>query len=134
MSSSLSYNISEIALMMIHVRDQMKIFHWQTKNYAKHIASDTFVTNLTTNLDLFIETIQGKYGKRLSFKKNMKTIEFDNIDDKNIDKVLKNFAKWLSLKLPTLLDMKNYDNSELLNIRDEILSQTNQTLYLFSLE
>ena len=67
-------------------------------------------------------------------KKNMKIIEFDNVDDKNIDKVLKNLAKWLSFKLPTLLDMKNYDNSELLNIRDEILSQTNQTLYLFSLE
>jgi hypothetical protein len=129
-----SFDISEIALMMIHVRDQMKIFHWQTKNYAKHIASDAFVTNLTTNLDLFIETIQGKYGKRLSIKKTHKTIEFDNIDDKNIEKVLRNFAKWLSFKLPNLLDTKNFDNTELLNIRDEILTQTNQTLYLFSLQ
>ena len=43
---------------------------------------------------------------------------------------LKEFAKWLSIDLPKVLDQKH--DTDLLNIRDEILSDVNNTIYLFS--
>ena len=38
-------DIGEIALYFIYIRDQLKIYHWQTKNYARHVASDSFVSS-----------------------------------------------------------------------------------------
>ena len=40
-------DIGEIALYFIYIRDQLKIYHWQTKNYARHVASDSFVSSLS---------------------------------------------------------------------------------------
>jgi hypothetical protein len=42
---------------------------------------------------------------------------------------LSEFATWLENDLPQLLTRKSVD---LLNIRDEMLADTNQALYLFS--
>lgn len=122
-------NLGKIALVMMQIRDQLKIYHWQTTSYAQHIASDSLVNSLTTSMDKFMETIQGKYNKRLQIPAVL-NIEINN--GKNITDLLSMFCKWLENDLPMLLD-KSKNNTDLLNIRDEILGNVNQTLYLLSL-
>lgn len=124
-------NIGEIALYFIYIRDQMKVYHWQTNNYARHKASDTFVDNLSEKMDKFVEVMQGLEDKRLVIKKNNK-YNFENINDQNINKILKEFRDWLVGDLLNYLDKKK-SNADLITIRDEILSDVDQTLYLFTL-
>jgi hypothetical protein len=123
--------IGEIAMYFLYVRDQLKIYHWTTETYSRHIASDSFVDKLTNNMDKFMEIIQGSENKRMVLTKKTKEISFDNENDKSIIKVLNDFSDWLINKLPAYLPKKNTD---LINIRDDILGDVNNTLYLFTLK
>ena len=121
--------IGEIALHMIFVRDQLKIYHWQTKSYSRHIASDSLVDDISNKMDKFIEVIQGSRGKRLSLPNNKYFLK--NQTDSSIIKVLKDFKEWLILELPSFLKKTDTD---LINIRDDMLTDINKGLYLFSLQ
>lgn len=122
-------NIGNIALILIHVRDQLKFYHWSTKYIARHTASDTFVTSLSDKTDRLIEVIQGSEGKRIELP--IVNFEFKNESDDSIIRVLENFKRWLSYDFPNYLN-KNIPNTDILNIRDEILADVNNTLYLFT--
>ena len=122
-------NIGEIALYFTLVRDQIKFYHWSTKSYPRHVASDSFVNNLSSKMDKFIEVMQGSENKRLTLPKNTKAA-FKIESDSSITVFLNDFKSWLTNELPTYLNKKDTD---LLNIRDDILVDVNQTLYLFSL-
>ena len=124
-------NIGEIALQIIFIRDQLKFYHWAgTDLYSRHVASDSLVNSLTEKLDKFIETMQGNENKKLTFSK--KSIVFTVENDISIVKLLQNFKIWLSNTLPKYLNPKT-SNTDLLNIRDDILGEVNKTLYLFTL-
>ena len=124
-------NIGEIALQMIFIRDQLKFYHWGgTDLYSRHIASDGLVNSLTEKLDKFIETMQGSANQKLILPK--KSMVFTVETDNSIVKLLQNFKVWLSNTLPKLLN-PSVSNTDLLNIRDDILGEVNKTLYLFSL-
>ena len=120
-------NIGHIALELILARDQLKFYHWTTKVYARHSASDKFVSSLTDKIDRFIEVMQGIENKRIVIP-NTK-ITFENHTDTTIVKYLKTFREWLIHELPKHI---NESSTDLLNIRDEILADVNNTLYLFT--
>ena len=121
--------IGEIALNFLFIRDQLKIYHWTTESYARHKSSDSLVDSLTDKMDKFLETIQGIHSKRMIIPKNKK-ITFKNENDDSIINTLENFKDWLSFTLPKYTKK----NTDLLNIRDDILSDVNNTLYLFSFD
>ena len=124
-------NIGEVALYLMYIRDQMKIYHWQTSSYARHKASDTFVDNLSDKMDKFIEVMQGLENQRLDISKT-KQFQLKNKSDQNINEILKEFREWLVVDLLKYLN-KHKSNADLITIRDEILSDVDQTLYLFTL-
>ena len=68
--------------------------------------------------------------KRINFKQG-KTFSVHNISDKKIIQLLGNFRSFLINQLPKLIKKPSPD---LKNIRDEMLADTNQTIYLFSLK
>ena len=78
-------------------------------------------------MDKFIEVMQGIENTRLSIKHDNFPV-LHNQTDNSIVKNLNIFKEWLSKELP--LYIKN--NTDLLNIRDDILSDVNNTLYLFT--
>lgn len=127
----MSYTKNDIIPIFLKFLSQIKVYHWQTTNYARHIASDNLHTNLSLLIDSFIETYQGKnYRERLTLKDaNLKLL---NLNDEEMVDYLLEYKDFIMNSLPSLLpeDMKNPD---LINIRDEMLSLVNQTLYLFSL-
>ena len=125
-------NIGEIALHIICVRDQLKFYHWAgTNSYSRHVASDELVSSLTDKLDKFIETMQGSQNKKLVLTKKSVTFSVDT--DDSVVKLLESFKLWLSNSLPTYLSSAS-KNTDLLNIRDDILGDVNKTLYLFTLD
>ena len=117
---------SEIILRMLQVQNQVKIYHFQTGSYARHLASDRLFTSLVNNIDRFAEVLQRT--KRIKLKSGS-FLPLYNLNDKEMFDFLSDFAGWLESELPRVLNRKAV---ELLNIRDEILADVNQTLYLFS--
>lgn len=106
--------------------NQIKLYHWKTKLYSRHKATDKFLQLFNTKFDQLVETMMGNKDKRVcdSFD-----LGLENQDDKTIIDYIKSFRRFLQTDFNTLVDKKD---SELLNIRDEILADTNRMLYLFS--
>jgi len=116
----------EIVSVFFNIRDQVKLYHWQTKSFAEHKATDDLVATLDTNIDKFVETYMGRYGRPFV----RRTLPVKNLTVTGIKNFITRSTDWLSKKLPRMV--KNTD-SDLLNIRDEILADLNQVKYLFTL-
>ena len=56
-------DIEQYIIDLMQVQCQVKVFHWQTKIYAKHIALDRLFDSIIDNIDEFTETAMGKYGR-----------------------------------------------------------------------
>jgi len=120
---------SVIPYIFLTMREQVKIYHWQTLSYPRHIATNDLVAKLDTNIDQFVEVYISRYG-RPSFSGKTSTIKLNNYKDAEMTKFVKDAVSWLENDLP--LKLKKSD-TELLNIRDTIVADLNQTLYLFTL-
>jgi len=121
---------AEIVHLMMTLRDQVKLYHWQTINYPRHIATNDLVTKLDVNIDQFVEVYIGKYGRpKLSGKTS--SIYLRNHSDEEATKMIQEVIDWMTIDLTSKLKKTDTD---LLNIRDTIVADLNQTLYLFTLE
>ena len=120
---------AEVVNLMMTLRDQVKIYHWQTLSYPRHIATNDLLPKLDANIDQFVEVYIGKYG-RPKFTGRSSTIKLVNYNDKDAPKFIQDAINWLTYKLSK--HVKNTD-TDLLNIRDTILADLNQVSYLFTL-
>lgn len=112
---------------LISYQQQFRILHWQTKSYARHKAYGKFYNSFGDLIDEFIETHMGKYGRI----KTSGQIEMSNMSDIQI----KDYMEELEHFLISLTE--NYDqtrDSDLLNIRDEMLGEVNKLKYLLTLD
>jgi DNA-binding ferritin-like protein len=118
----------EIVNLMLTLRNQVKIYHWETMQYARHKATDDLIDKLDDAIDKFVEVYIGKYG-RPKLTPRTGTIRLRNFDDTQATTLLTEAISWMTDRLPALLSKNDTD---LLNIRDEIIADLNQTRYLFT--
>ena len=111
----------------------IKLYHWKTTSYAEHKATDELHEKLSENTDKFVEIMIGK----LPTSRDRVQYRGDSIpiyDFQSKQEFIKKLEHYISM----LQDFNNrFDSkidSDLLNIRDEMSGDINQTLYLFSLE
>jgi hypothetical protein len=119
---------ADIVHLMMTLRNQVKLYHWQTMAYPRHIATDELVTKLDANIDHFVEVYIGKYGRPKLSGKNS-SIRLRNHSDKEAVALLREAIAWLTTDLNKYLKKGDTD---LFNIRDTIVADLNQTLYLFT--
>ena len=112
------------------MRDQVKIYHWQTHLYARHKATDEVITALDGLIDLYVEVYMGKYG-RPTITRTTNTIQIKNMADKTAMKFIKDCLAYINGPLSRSLKATD---TELINIKDEMLAELNKLLYLFSLK
>lgn len=108
----------------------MKLYHWQTYMYPRHKATDDLIKGLDENIDMFVEIYMGKYG-RPNITRATNTVTIKNMSDKNAGKFIKECIAYL--QGPLTKSLKGTD-TDLANIRDEMLGNLNQLLYLFTLQ
>jgi hypothetical protein len=116
----------EIVKVLFNLREQIKLYHWQTMSFSEHKATDDLVKSLDTNIDKFVEVYMGRYGRPYVND----TLPVKNLTVTGIRGFINKSNGWLSEKLPQML--KKTD-SDLLNIRDEMLADINQVKYLLTL-
>ena len=120
----------EILHVLLILRNQVKLYHWQTMSFSRHKATDDLVTSLDTNIDKFTEAYMGRYGRPKMTAATGK-IQIYDTNDKRAPQLMKEAVQWLTKSLPKLLSK---DDTDLLNIRDEILGDIQQARYLFTLD
>lgn len=118
----------EIVLMLLQIQTQFKILHWQTTSYARHNAYGMIYDNLDEKIDEFVEITMGKQG-RFELPDGAK-IELFNLKSLEINTFLKTFTDFLIGLSKELTE----EDSDLLNIRDEILADINKLRYLLTLK
>lgn len=112
------------------MREQIKLYHWQTKMYSRHKATDEVISALDVSIDKYVEVFMGKYG-RMKLNSSTGTVHIRNLSESTIIKFIKNCINYLTNDL--VKKLKDSD-TDLVNIRDEMLAELNQLLYLFSLK
>lgn len=112
------------------LREQLKLYHWQTAVFSRHKASDDILKELDELIDLFVEVYMGKYG-RPNITRATNTIVVKNMNEKTATKFVKEALGYLQGNLTKSL--KGTD-TDLANIRDEMVGILNKLLYLFTLK
>lgn len=117
--------MEKIIKFMVQFEQQLRVYHWQTKSYARHKAyGDTYDT-LGDLIDGFVESYMGKYG-RIS----MDSIQVMNMmSEEDIQNHLNSFIKLLDA-----CEIAFKNDSDLLNIKDEMLASVTKLKYLLTLE
>jgi hypothetical protein len=117
-----------IQTTLMQMQHQYKILHWQTNSFSQHKSFDDIVGSLAGHIDEFIETYMGKYGRVIAA--NTFNITLANYKDTNFMTLTDSYIVFL-IGLNDILD--KVQDSDLLNIRDEILGSLNQLKYLLTL-
>jgi hypothetical protein len=109
----------------------VKLFHWKTHSYATHKATDELYEKLNENIDHFIEVLLGKTGSRIDLmgQKSISPIDL-NSQEKLKTKIMS--LKSYFVGLDNNKALSTMSNSDLFNIRDEILGNLNQFMYLLT--
>jgi len=130
-SSSMGAFQKQITVVFLEMLMMIKLFHWKTHSYATHKATDELYTSLNENIDKFIEVLLGKTGLRIDLMGN-KTISLIDLNSQESLKLkIASFKSYL-VGLDNNKALSSMTNSDLLNIRDEILGNLNQFLYLLT--
>ena len=117
-----------IQTTLLQMQHQYKILHWQTMSFSQHKSFDEIVSSLSGHIDEFIETYMGKYGRVIAA--GTFNLTLSNYKDADFNSLTDTYIKFM-INLSTILDSSK--DSDLLNIRDEILGSLNQLKYLLTL-
>jgi len=130
-NSSLVSFQKEITVVFLEMLLMIKLFHWKTYSYATHKATDKLYTKLNDNIDTFIEVLLGKTGVRsdLTGQKSIRLLDLTSAEA--LKKEIEAFKGYL-VSLNSNKAMKLMSNTDLFNIRDTILGDMNQFLYLLT--
>lgn len=122
-----------IVELFFEMLNTIKLYHWKTNHYATHKATDELHERLSEHIDTFVEIMIGKLPtdrSRISYPHPTTPI-YDLSSTKDLIQKLGEYVTILE-NFTNIFDSKR--DSDLLNIRDEMLGNINQALYLLSLQ
>lgn len=127
---SIKYSHQNMVIMFLQMLNTVKLYHWKTSSYAQHKATDELYSNLNGSIDSFVEIMLGKNGGsrvNLTGTKQIPLLDYTDVSD---------FKREIEKYKMFLVGMGNDNtlnsNTDLMNVRDEILGQLNQFTYLLT--
>jgi hypothetical protein len=123
---TLQDKFNEFVKVMFNLQLINKLYHWNTTSFARHKATDQFADSIDPLIDRFVEVFSGRYNIKPNISDIMLNQKFVT-DDGFID-FLRAIKGYLERDVP-----KFANDSELLNIRDELLAEINKMSYLLRL-
>lgn len=130
-SHSLAAFQKEVTVVFLEILLMVKLFHWKTTSYATHKATDELYTKLNGNIDSFIEVLLGKSGSRIDLLSNKHIRLVDLSSQESLKREVEAFKGYL-VSLNDNKALQTMSNFDLFNIRDTILGDLNQFLYLLT--
>jgi hypothetical protein len=118
-------NLNKLTMNLLNHQIILKLYHFQTKLYGSHKASDAYLEKFAQTMDKFLEIAQGIYGK-ITLKKY--TLTGSSHTDENIIKHIDGMITLLRENIDDVLE----DYTDLINIRDELVGDAEQLKYLLT--
>lgn len=122
-------NLNTNVNLFLGLQAQLRIFHWQTKGIARHQALGMTYDTLDDLIDTFIEEGMGKYG-RFTLDDKTNTIQLSNLKELKPEAMLDTVVEALN----QFTEQFEETDTNLLNVRDEMLGAINKLKYLLTLE
>ena len=130
LSSSQKFQ-QEITVKFMELLIMIKLYHWKTHSYATHKATDDLYSKLNENIDKFMEVLFGKTQIRTNLVNCRKISLIDLTSHEQLKREIEKYKSYL-INLSNNSLLLNMTNTDLLNIRDEILGDLNHFLYLLT--
>ena len=111
------------------LRDQIKLYHWQTRIYARHTATDKAIGELDRIIDSYVEIYIGKYCRKRLVGADAK-ISVNNLTEAGATRFITSAIRYCQSSL--VKGLSKVHDTDLLNLKDELVGTLNQLLYLFT--
>ena len=73
---------SHIVKVFLEMLNMIKLYHWKTKTYSQHKATDELYTKMQENVDRFVEVLLGKDENRIQMiEKNMNLLDMNSKEE-----------------------------------------------------
>lgn len=122
-------NLNSNVNLFLGLHAQLKVFHWQTKGYARHEAFADIRSTIEDLMDEFVEQAMGQHG-RFTLDDETKVINLINLSEAKPLQI----AETICEALVQLTDQIDPKDTNLLNLRDEMLGAVQKLKYLLTLE
>lgn len=117
-------NTNMVATELLRIQNQLKVYHWQTNSYAKHMAFGGAYDGLGALIDDFVEILMGIEG--IVAIAPLKLANKNQLDEKEFIlesiEIIKEFKSSLE------------EYPDLLNIADEMIAVLGKLKYLLTLK
>jgi DNA-binding ferritin-like protein len=121
---------SEIVQKFMELLTMIKLYHWKTHSYAQHKATDELYGKLNENIDKFVEVLLGKSKHRVNMlETKMKMYDLDTKLE-----LKEHIFEYRHFLIDMNRDFSPKKDSDLFSIRDDILADLNQFLYLLTFD
>lgn len=133
--------ITKVIRNLMQTKDNLQLYHWNTKSYAKHKATDELIRSLAKNIDNFVEVYLGVNPEHQITI--LSDIKIKLYNDNQLSGALMDLLGTLSDLQEGQFQVTQYlrgkkkvytITSDLINIRDEIMGNIHKTLYLLTLK
>ena len=133
-STSASNIQNKIVSTFLCMLNTVKLYHWNTVHYSTHKATDELYAELSTKIDTFVETMLGKESVASKHKVlNVTSLKLRTFkSNKDFKKETEQYKVFL-IGLSNIKSFNTPQNTDLMNMRDDILGSLNQFLYLLTL-
>jgi hypothetical protein len=130
--SAASYKMkSKIIKTFMELLTMIKLYHWKTHSYAQHKSTDDLHEKLSEHIDKFVEVLMGKTNSRIyMIEQKMRMYDFNTKQE--LRAAMFEYREFLSVELDRIFPSKK--DSDILSIRDDMLADINQFLYLLTFD
>jgi hypothetical protein len=122
---------SHIVQTFLEMLNLVKLYHWHTHSYPEHKATDELYAHLNEHIDTFVEIMLGKDGSRIHH--GLESAPMDALQIANTHQLHKKIEEYKAFLMGMTHTLDASRDSDLLNVRDEILGDLNQFTYLLTL-
>jgi len=127
-SSVVPMKKSHIVRVFIEMLNLVKLYHWKTHSYSQHKATDDLYDKLNGHIDSFVEVLLGKDQSRIRLMEE----RIDLLDISSTKQIRDRIHEYREFLFDMNIYFDSRRDSDLLSIRDDILGDLNQFLYLLS--
>ena len=119
--------MESIIPMFFRMEGFLRLYHWRTRSYARHKASDEAIGHVVESMDRIVETLLGHTSRDTLILPDFQ-VSYVTSNDTQIVKELQAFTEFLN-GWNTFIP-----SSDILNLRDDLVGHIRQVLYLMTLD
>ena len=114
----------------LELLNMVKLYHWKTHSFSQHKATDELHAKLSENIDRFVEVLMGKSKNRIQMlDEKMRLYDLDTKQE--LREHILEYRDFL-INMDQVFHPRR--DSDLFSIRDDLLADINQFLYLWTFD